>query len=462
MTSTIKVNTIQDSCGSSLVAKCGANITLGASGKTVRIACGASTVGMGRTGTVDWCTTAKTSPFTGVSGKGYFINTTSGAVTVTLPSSPSAGDILAFSDYANQWATNNVTVCRNSSAINGGAYNTILNTNGSAVTLIYVDGTRGWKQVNDATENITGAPNFISASGGTITTSGDFKIHTFTSDGNFVINTAPTPGNNNVSYMVVAGGGAGGVTSVSGGGGGAGGFREGETPAVPYTGSPLKNSSGLPIAAGTYPISVGAGGASASPPYTCGQGNSGSNSIFSTITSAGGGGGGGYTPGAPGGSGGGGAGANAPVQPGGTGNSPPVSPPQGSNGGAGGNNPSSYANMGGGGGATAVGESISGNHNGGGPGGNGGTGATSEITGSPVAYAGGGGGAADNRSSTKTGGDAGTGGGGTGGDHTRASTSGTANTGGGGGGQHGPSQPSYQGANGAGGSGIVVIRYKFQ
>jgi hypothetical protein len=58
MTSTIKVNTIQDSCGSSLVAKCGANITLGASGKTVRIACGASTVGMGRTGTVDWCIVA--------------------------------------------------------------------------------------------------------------------------------------------------------------------------------------------------------------------------------------------------------------------------------------------------------------------------------------------------------------------------------------------------------------------
>ena len=52
------------------------NITLGASGKTVRIACGASTVGMGRTGTVDWCTTATTSPFTaGVNGKGYFINT---------------------------------------------------------------------------------------------------------------------------------------------------------------------------------------------------------------------------------------------------------------------------------------------------------------------------------------------------------------------------------------------------
>ena len=82
MTSTIKVNTIQDSCGSALVTKCGSNITLGASGKTILLACGASQTGFGRTGTVDWCTTAKTSPFTGVSGKGYFVNTSGGAVTV--------------------------------------------------------------------------------------------------------------------------------------------------------------------------------------------------------------------------------------------------------------------------------------------------------------------------------------------------------------------------------------------
>ena len=99
MTSEIKVNKVSDSCGSALVTKCGSTITLGASGKTVAIASGASTSGMGRAGAVDWCTTIYTnSPgtITGVNGKGYFINTTSGAVTVTLPSSPSAGDIIAF------------------------------------------------------------------------------------------------------------------------------------------------------------------------------------------------------------------------------------------------------------------------------------------------------------------------------------------------------------------------------
>ena len=79
--STIKVNTVTKRTGSTL--------TLGESGTTVTLACGASQSGFGRTGTVDWCTTAKTSPFTSVSGKGYFVNTTSGAVTVTLPSSPS-------------------------------------------------------------------------------------------------------------------------------------------------------------------------------------------------------------------------------------------------------------------------------------------------------------------------------------------------------------------------------------
>ena len=70
---------------------------------TVTLACGGTFTrctqsGFGRTGTVDWCTTAKTSPFTSESGKGYFVNTTSGAVTVTLPASPSAGDIVSVND----------------------------------------------------------------------------------------------------------------------------------------------------------------------------------------------------------------------------------------------------------------------------------------------------------------------------------------------------------------------------
>ena len=81
--SKIEVNQVDTQCGSTL--------TLGSSGKTVTLASGASQSGFGRTGTVDWCTTAKTSPFTAVSGDGFFVNTTGGAITVTLPGSPSAG-----------------------------------------------------------------------------------------------------------------------------------------------------------------------------------------------------------------------------------------------------------------------------------------------------------------------------------------------------------------------------------
>ena len=109
--SKIEVNTVDVQCGSTL--------TLGSSGKTVTLATGASQSGFGRTGTVDWCRTAKTSPLTVASGNGYFINTSGGAITITLPASPSAGDIVAFKDYANTWDTNNVTLARNGSKING-------------------------------------------------------------------------------------------------------------------------------------------------------------------------------------------------------------------------------------------------------------------------------------------------------------------------------------------------------
>ena len=277
--SKINVNQVDTQCGSTL--------TLGSSGKTVTLASGASQSGFGRTGTVDWCTTAKTSPFTAVSGDGFFVNTTSGGITVTLPASPSAGDIIALKDYANTWDTNVVTLCRNGSKINGVCENTTLSTESQSVTLIYVDGTKGWQDIHDSTSNVTGTPSFIVATGGTIATCGNFKIHTFTGDGTFTINTAPTPANNNVSYLVVAGGAGGGANRS--GGGGAGGFREGKTPATPYTASPLVAPAGLPVSVQAYRITVGAGGVAGTySPLT--KGGTGANSIFSTIISAGGGG----------------------------------------------------------------------------------------------------------------------------------------------------------------------------
>tara|TARA_A100001035_G_scaffold105265_1_gene82557 strand:- start:4079 stop:5467 length:1389 start_codon:yes stop_codon:yes gene_type:complete len=461
--SKIEVNTIDVQCGSTL--------TVGSSGKTVSLATGASQTGFGRTGTVDWCTTAKTSPFTAVSGDGFFLNTNGGAITVTLPSSPSQGDIVAFKDYNNTWddACKAVTLCRNGSKIGGECENAILNTEAQSVTLIYVDGTKGWMDIHDSTANVTGNPAFISATGGTITTSGDFKIHTFTGDGNFVVTQGSSAPNNNVSYMVVAGGGGGGSGgSPSGGngagGGGGGGFREGQTPQAPFTGSPLKAGSGVPVSTQSYPITVGGGGAGGvptpGPPYASVNGVKGDNSVFSTITSTGGGfgGHGANAPGqgGPGGSGGGAGGGCSSANPGGTGNDPPTTPAQGTNGGDGGNT-SPDVKSGGGGGATAAGTSGSNPPSGNGPGG---AGATTSISGSPLSFSGGGGGGAGNPSGASFGGSGGTGGGGAGfGNGTGDGVAGTVNTGGGGGGAG--TQPGT--ANGgAGGSGKVVIKYKFQ
>ena len=445
--STVKVNTVDKRTGGTL--------TLGGCGTTVTLGAGATQSGFGRTGTVDWCTTAKTAPFTGVSGNGYFVNTTSGVVTVTLPATPSAGDIISIADYASTFQTNNLTICRNSSKINGGCDNATLNTEGQSITLVYVDGTRGWKNTMDSTSNVTGQPNFIVATGGTITCCGDYKIHTFTADGTFCVSAGGGP-LAVVDYLVVGGGGSAGGGETAGGGG-AGGYRESSGAASGcYSRSPLGACvSALPVSVQSYPITIGGGGAA---PSGKAIGINGSNSTFSTIISAGGGGGG-YDncsppdfPGLAGGSGGGGTGLSGRGGLGGAGNTPSVSPPQGNNGGQGSTVPGNETGSGGGGGATSVG---AGNQNpGGGPGGNG---ATSSITGSPITRAGGGGGGLFGPGPV---GAAGPGGGGVGGRASPNSdgAAGAANTGGGGGSEGGPNSTSGN----AGGSGVVIIRYKFQ
>ena len=443
----------------------GSTLTVGGPGTAVTLGSGATQSGFGRTGTVDWCTTAKTSPLTVVSGNGYFINTTGGVITVTLPSSPSVGDIVAFKDYANTWDTNNVTVGRGGSKINGTCNCATLNTESQSVTLIYVDGTKGWQDIHDSTSNVSGNPGFLVATGGTITTSGDDKIHTFNSSDNFNVTAlADAPANNQISYLVVAGGGGGstGWGSNGGGGGGAGGFREDKSQVTPYTASPLEGSGTINATITTFPITVGAGGAAANAP--AGRSASGSPSVFSTITSTGGGAGGGGSSspgpkdGAAGGSGGGKAGSDGPGsnQSAGLGNQPPVSPAQGFDGGGGQPPGSSGDREGfGGGGATVAGGLGSPAV---GTSGTGGTGATTSINGTPTARAGGGSGGAGSGGTAGAAGAGGGGTGGSGGNGVNNGTDGTANTGGGGGG--GANGPASNGNSG--GSGVVILRYKFQ
>ena len=454
--SEVKVNKIspRTACGT---------VTLGDSGDTFTIPAGATitnngtAAGFGATGAASWDTTVKTTGFTAVSGVGYFVNTTAGAISVNLPAG-TAGDVVAIKDYAGTFDTNVVTLVQNGSdKIGGSTENGILNTEGIAVTLVFIDSTQGWLITDDGLQSVADTNPFITATGGTITTSGNDKIHTFTGPGTFeVTKLASTPTNNAAAYMVVAGGAGGGGAS-RGGGGGAGGFREGTTaPIVPYTASPLVAPTGITVTLSSFPITVGAGGANGTNAADGGQGN---NSIFSTITSAGGGQGRGNpgVAGGSGGSGGGGAGEGGPAA-GGTGNTPPVSPAQGTNGGAARVAPLQAG--GGGGGATVAGQDGQNPYTGGA----GGAGATTEINASPTAFAGGGGGGG-NGGAPFRGGAGGTGGGGAGGGQpspgNNSGSAGTTNTGGGGGGAANPTcNPSGLGS--AGGSGIVIIRYKFQ
>src|SRR6056300_1772159 len=86
----------------------------------------------------------KTTSFTAVAGEGYFINTTGGAITMTLPATPSIGDFITFIDYAGTFDTNNLTIGRNSENIQGSAADLTVSVERAANTLVYTDGTQGW------------------------------------------------------------------------------------------------------------------------------------------------------------------------------------------------------------------------------------------------------------------------------------------------------------------------------
>ena len=88
--------------------------------------------------------TVKTADFTAVAGEGYFINTTSAVVTMTLPASPSQGDFVTFVDYAGTFDTNSLTIGRNSQPIQGSATDLTVSVERAANTLVYTDGTQGW------------------------------------------------------------------------------------------------------------------------------------------------------------------------------------------------------------------------------------------------------------------------------------------------------------------------------
>jgi hypothetical protein len=380
----LKVNQIASYSGNTL--------TIGTTGDTVTLAAGSSVSGFGFDGVV-WTSNIVTSALTVSANTGYFVNTSSAAITVTLPASASNGDQLIFTDYNRTFATNNLTLNQNSLKFQGNTSpNPVYSTDGQTVQLVYADSTQGWIPTSD--DDVT------------------FE----------------TPQPYSVDFLVIAGGGGGAYV----GGGGAGGYR----------------TSTQSVSGGTViTITVGDGGAGGQLSI---QGTSGSNSSISgsgltTITSAGGGGGGNTgNAGSNGGSGGGG-GYNGAA--GGTGNTPSTSPSQGNSGGTGAGAP----NYGGGGGGGAGATGSNGTTTVGGAGGNG---TASSITGSSVTRAGGGGGATYNGGTAGTGGTGGGGAAGVGGTNGNG-TAGTVNTGSGGGGASYLNDPG--GTGGAGGKGVVIL-----
>ena len=313
---------------------------------------------------------------------------------------------------------------------------------------ILTDATAGdnaWRNVGDGSGSVTSIFVAPTATGGTVTTSGIYKIHTFTSSGDFVMSAFGSESSAPLDLLVVAGGGGGG--GHTGGGGGAGGYR-----------AFSQQNLGL----GTFTATIGAGGTGSNNKGLIGSVTSITGNTISTISSIGGGGGGSYHGGvydasSPAKGGDGGSGGGAGYKPGSYGSA--IGLGTSGQGYAGGLASTTSYNCGGGGGSNGVGLDGVDNTTGG----TGGIGTSNSITGTAVYYAGGGSGIIQSsRGSGITGNPAASGGGGYGGmyvDTLGDGSAGTVNTGGGGGGSRDATNST--GAGGDGGSGVVIIRYQY-
>ena len=294
-------------------------------------------------GAISWQSSVKTSSFTGVVGEGYFVDTTSSSVTVTLPSSPSVGDLISFVDYGGNTTVNPI-IFTTSDNIEGGSADKGIQYSKGAVQLVFSGTTKGW---------------LASIASG---------------EGSEPLRTPVT--SVDVNYLVLAGGG-GGSNYYYNGGGGAGGLRTSTGSTYSGGGSSLESALTLNLLQ-NYTITVGAGGGGVTG-INQNAGN-GTDTTFASITSNGGAGGR-YNTGNSGGCGaGGGSFTGSSNVAGGSGTAG-----QGFGGGA---SSAGYAAPGGGGGTQSAGGNASGQ-----TGGTGGAGTNNNITGAFSYYGSGGGGA---------------------------------------------------------------------
>jgi len=108
-------------------------------------------------GGLSWQDVVTASTVTVESNRGYFINTTSNACTVTLPASPSVGDQVILLDYARTWDTNAVTIDSNGSNFQGDpdTYTVDYDTEGQGINIVYADSTKGWIPNSDIANALT-------------------------------------------------------------------------------------------------------------------------------------------------------------------------------------------------------------------------------------------------------------------------------------------------------------------
>ena len=197
--SEIKVNKISP--------RSGTTVTLGDSGDTFTIPSGATinnqgtATNFGATGSASCTTTVKTSGFTAVAGEGYFCDTTSGGFSVNLPAG-TPGAVVAFKDYLGTFDTGTLTLVQNGSdKIGGSTVNGLLAEEGVAVTLVFVDSTQGWLVTDSGLQSEAPTAQYVAATGGSVATCGDFKIHTFTGPGTICVSSAGNAnGTNKVDY----------------------------------------------------------------------------------------------------------------------------------------------------------------------------------------------------------------------------------------------------------------------
>ena len=189
------------------------NAKLANSSFTINTPSGATSLSLGASTSIipflDWQAVTVADGSTTLSataGKGYFLDTNTGVIEVFLPTSPNRGDTIGLVDYSGTFATNQLIINTGGNLIDSTSGPDFkVNTNNSIVELVYVDVNKGWQVILNQAAGTTpdsafesgggyDTVTYINATGGTVTTSGNDRIHTFTCDGCFVISSVVNAG----------------------------------------------------------------------------------------------------------------------------------------------------------------------------------------------------------------------------------------------------------------------------